>query len=156
MPADYPIITGKISIYGIKGDIALTGWLTAMEENPQSMEWSRTVEKLPLKNPSGVTISQIYHSPKETLTATLIPYDPTGSGGTDAALLALWKAAPPGVEVVISGSSPDLNGNWNSTGDSEIKMEPNGWGTITLKLERPTESSSAGGAAASLQLVVIP
>lgn len=141
----YPILTGRVAVYGVNGTVTLTGTgiLGATNIANQSMAYKRSVKKTDLKNGNGKVLTRAYHGPEEKLTVKFIPFDPADPGNLATLKAKIFLPDPGSIATIASSESPALDGTWNCSGDGDITPNQEGYLEVTLELERVGESGNS-------------
>lgn len=141
----YPILTGRIAVYGINGTVTLTGTGILGSTNllHQSLAYKRSTQKADLKDGNGKLITRAYHGPEARLTVKFVPYDPTDPGNLATLKSKIFLPDPGSLVTIASSESPDMDGTWNFSGEGSIDPNQEGFLEVTLELERVGESANA-------------
>lgn len=145
-------ITGKISIFGVAGDVTFTGVGVIQPANmeTQNLGFKQTTKTVDLMNGQGEVVSRAYYGSELRINFTFAVKD-SADPGVLADLKTSIKLIEPGSKATIANATlPLFNGDWNFAGDADIQPVQAGWFKYTCTLERVGKPASGTAAAAFL------
>lgn len=138
-------LTGRVSVYGIAGTIAVTGvgYLDTDEAAMQSASLEAPVQTVDLTDGDGDVVTRAYFGEAHNVNLEFVPYDPDTPGNL-ATLKSKIKLPPPGTTVTLASFDvAQFNGAWNYAGGGGITLNQRGFLSMRLPLTRPGVSSGA-------------
>lgn len=131
-------ITGKISIFGVAGDVTLTasGIIAPANMVTQGLGFRQSTQVAQLLDGDGEVVSEAFYRPEHAITFTFCVKDATSPGNL-ANLKASIKVPDGGSLATIANATiPAFNGDWNMIGDMAIDPPQGGFLRCTCTLRR--------------------
>lgn len=142
-------LTGKVSVYGINGTVAITGTgvLDTDEMAHQSAPLNAAAQTTDLVDSDGDVVTRAYYGESHTIELEFVPYDPDTPGNL-ATLKSKIKLPAPGTKVTLASFDvAQFNGDWNYNGQGSITPNQRGFLSVRMQI---TRAGVSGGAPAYL------
>ena len=137
-------ITGKISVFGVAGDVVLTatGIIAPANMVTQGLSFRQNTKKADLLDGDGEVVSRVHYGPEHSITFVFCVKDNTVPGNA-VNLKASIKVPDSGSKANISNSTlPIFDGDWEFGGDMSIDPPQGGFLKCTCTLMRSGKPSS--------------
>lgn len=129
------VLVGRATVYGIDGTVAHSGIATTKTQI-QGLSFQHEVDSASIKGTEGSIIAMATSGDRQSLNIDYVPTGAPGDASYAAGQTAIQRPANLALVTLAGFNDPDIDGNWNFSGQYSTSRTVDGFIRASMSLVR--------------------